>query len=137
MLTPEFNGWPQDLQICINEIYKMQHFISFDEFKVLFKEKTGKSTTAESSFLKFKNDIKNIYGKIETGRKYPPPIQNKKLPPGTFQSSTELFEKKEGSKNVQPIFRQHKIDPKTNSTRWEKSLQDPSITIADINKSLQ
>ena len=44
MLAPEFYGWPKDLQICINVLYKMQHFINFDEFQLIFKEKTGKST---------------------------------------------------------------------------------------------
>ena len=85
---------------------------------------------AESSFLKFKNDIGTIYGKIDTGRKYPPPIKNKKLPTGTFQSPTELFEKtKNVSRNFRWIFRQHKIDPKITYTSWGKTLQDPSITI--------
>ena len=116
----------------------MQNFINFDEFQLLYSEKTGKSTTAESSFLKFKNDVKNIYGKIYMGRKYHPPIQNKTLPPGTFQSPTELFEKnKKGSINYRQIIRQHKNDPKTSSTNSKKSLQDPSIKILEINESLK
>ena len=84
ILTPEYYGWPKNLQICINELYKLQNFINFDEFQSLYREKTGKSTIAESSFLKFKNDIQSIYGKIDTGKRYPPPIQNKKLPPLNF-----------------------------------------------------
>ena len=92
---------------------------------------------AESSFLEFKSDICTIYGKINTGKKYPPPIRNEKLLPGTLQSPTELFDKtKQGSRNFWRIFRQHKIDPKTTSANWENSLQDPSITITEINKSL-
>ena len=59
MLAPEFYGWPKDLQICINELYKMQPFINFEEFQLIFREKTGKSTTAEFSFLKFTKDIQN------------------------------------------------------------------------------
>ena len=43
MLTPTFYGWPPDLQICVNELFKMDKFISFDDFLVLFKEKTGKT----------------------------------------------------------------------------------------------
>ena len=91
----------------------MQNFINFDEFQSLYREKTGKSTIAESSFLKFKNDIKSIYGKIYIGKRYPPPIQNKKLPPGTFQSPTELFEKnKKGSNNFRQILGNTKITQK-------------------------
>ena len=28
-LTPEYYGWPKDLQITTNELYKMQHFIDY------------------------------------------------------------------------------------------------------------
>ena len=67
-----------------------------------------------------------------------PPYKTKKVPPGTFQSPTELFEKtKKASKNYRQIFRQHKNDPKTSSSNCGKSLQDPSITIFEINKSLK
>ena len=54
MLVPGFYGWPSDFQICVNEIFKMQNFISYEEFKALFMEKTGKNTVAESSFLNTK-----------------------------------------------------------------------------------
>ena len=32
MLIPTFYGWPSDLQIGVNELFKMQNFINFDEF---------------------------------------------------------------------------------------------------------
>ena len=54
ILTPEYYGWPKNLQICINELYKMQNVINFDDFQLIYSEKTGKSTTAKSSCLKFK-----------------------------------------------------------------------------------
>ena len=34
-LTPEYYGWPKNLQITVNELYKMQHFIDYKQFKEL------------------------------------------------------------------------------------------------------
>ena len=93
MSIPNFYGWPSDLQIGVNELFKMRNFINFDEFMTLFREKTGKNSTSESIFLKFKRHILANYGTINQGKKYPPPIKNKKIPTGTFHSPTELYDK--------------------------------------------
>ena len=63
-LVPGFYGWPSDLQIGVNELFKMPNFINFEEFTTLFREKTGKNSTSEYSFLKFKRDILSNYGTI-------------------------------------------------------------------------
>ena len=68
MFLPGFYGWPSDLQIGINELFKMQNFITFEEFMTLFRKKTGENSTSESSFLKFKRDILANYGTINQGK---------------------------------------------------------------------
>ena len=50
-LTPEYYGWPKNLQSFVNELYNMLNFINFENFKTLFHNKTGKNTLAESSIL--------------------------------------------------------------------------------------
>ena len=71
----------------------MENFINFEKFKTLFYKKRGKSKIAESTYLKFKHDIKSVYGPIDTQKKYPPPIPNKNFKPGNFQNTAELMKK--------------------------------------------
>ena len=40
-------------------LFKMQHFIKYDEFQSMFYRITGGKIPAESSYLKFKHDIMN------------------------------------------------------------------------------
>ena len=65
-LTPEYYGWPKDLQITVNELYKMQHFIDCKQFKELIRDKRGNINIAESSYLKFKSDAKLSTPKFQT-----------------------------------------------------------------------
>ena len=80
-------------------LYKMQHFISYEEFKLIFNQQF-EGEPAESSFLKLKSDVSSNYGPIVRKKKYPPPnILNKNVPTWIFQTPLELFEKtKRGSK---------------------------------------
>ena len=71
-LTPEYYGWPKNIQITVNELYKMQQFIDYKQFKELIRDKRGNIIIAESSYLKFKSDIKSVYGTIPSQKKYPP-----------------------------------------------------------------
>ena len=50
----------------------MQHFISYEEFKILFNQQF-EGEPAESSFLKLKYDVSSNYGSINSNKKYPPP----------------------------------------------------------------
>ena len=78
----------------------MQHFISYEEFKIIFS-KQFEGEPAESSFLKLKYDVSSNYGPINKNEKSPP-ILNKKVPTWIFQTPLELFEKtKRGSKKLQ------------------------------------
>ena len=38
-LTPEYYGWPKNIQISVNELYVMNNFIIFEKFKILINEK--------------------------------------------------------------------------------------------------
>ena len=71
----------------------MQNFIDYNNFTKLLKDKNGNINVIESSYLKFKSDIKSVYGQIPSLKKYPPPIPNKNLKPGIFQKPSELMEK--------------------------------------------
>ena len=71
----------------------MQHFIDYKKFKTNICNKTGKKSIADSSYLKFKSDIKSIHGNVNSPQKYPPPIQNKMLKLGIFQNESELMKK--------------------------------------------
>ena len=77
----------------------MQHFISFEEFKLIFNQQFEEEP-AESSFLKLKHDVSNNYGPIDRNRKYPPPILNKNVPTWIFQTPLELFEKTKRGKKI-------------------------------------
>ena len=51
----------------------MNKFISYEEFKTIFNSQV-EGIPAESSFLKFKQDVSSNYGPIDSKRKYPPPF---------------------------------------------------------------
>ena len=70
----------------------MQHFIDYKQFIKLLRDKKGNINIAESSYLKFKSDVKSVYGPRLT-KKYPPPIPNKNLQPRVFRNPSELMEK--------------------------------------------
>ena len=74
----------------------MQHFITFEEFKIIYNQQFEREP-AESSFLKLKHDVSSNYGPIDRNKKYPPPILKKNVPSWIFQTPLELFEKR-GSK---------------------------------------
>ena len=40
-LTPDYYGWPRDLNIIVNELYKMQHFIDYKQSKERISDKRG------------------------------------------------------------------------------------------------
>ena len=82
--TPEYYGWYKNLQISINELYEMQHFISFKKFKSIINEKNRQQNIGESTYLKFKRDIKSMYGPVDTKIKYPPAIPNTNLKPNSI-----------------------------------------------------
>ena len=42
----------------------MQNCINYDNFTKLLKDKNQNINVAESSYLKFKSDIKSVYGPI-------------------------------------------------------------------------
>ena len=71
-LTPQAYGWPKNLQLKVNMLYKMKHFISYEEFKIIFNQQF-EGEPAESSFLKLKSDVSSNYGPIIRNKKYPPP----------------------------------------------------------------
>ena len=71
-MTPEYYGWPKYLQITVNELYKMQHFINYKQFKELIRDKRGNITIDESSYLNFKSDIKSIYGTVTSKKNLQP-----------------------------------------------------------------
>ena len=50
MLVPCFYGWPSDLQIGVNELFKMQNFINFEEFMTLLREILGKNQLQDPFF---------------------------------------------------------------------------------------
>ena len=111
----------------------MQHFISYEEFKIIFS-KQFEGEPAESSFLKLKYDVSSNYGPINKNEKSPP-ILNKKVPTWIFQTPLELFEKtRRGQKNYRYILRQHKI--KGHNTQWGKALNDNTISNIEVNKKL-
>ena len=135
VLVPRTYGWQDNLQISIDMLFNMQNFISYEEFHSMFYRITGGKTPAESSYLKFRHDIMNNFGPVNKGKKYPPPIKNKKLEEWVFQSPIELFKKtKKGSRNYRKIFRQKKVASQKNS--WAKTIGDPSISIHDVSKKL-
>ena len=103
----------------------MQHFITFDDFKLIFNQQP-EGEPAESSFLKLKYDVSSNFGPIDRNKKYTPRILNRNVPSWIFQTPLELFEKtKSGSKNYRYIFRQHKIKEQNN--QWGKALNDNTI----------
>ena len=111
----------------------MNKFISYDDFKSIYNLQF-EGEPAESSFLKFKQDVSSNYGPIDSKKKYPPPILNKKVPNWIFQTPIEMFEKtKRGSKNYRYTLRQHKI--KVQSTQCGKSLNDTTVTHVEVNKN--
>ena len=55
-------------------LYKMQHFISYEEFKIIFS-KQFEGEPAESSFLKLKYDVSSNYGPINKNEKSPPHLK--------------------------------------------------------------
>ena len=86
----------------------MNKFISYEEFKTL-NNLQFEGVPAESSFLKFKQDVSSNHGPIDSEKKYPPPIFNKKVPAWIFQTPIAMFEKtKTGSKNYRFVLRQNK-----------------------------
>ena len=93
ILVPHTYGWQDNLQISIDMLFNMQNFISYEEFHSMFYRITGGKTPAESSYLKFRHDIMNNFGPVNKGKKYPPPIKNKKLEERVFQSPIELLKK--------------------------------------------
>ena len=108
-MTPQKYGWPKNLHINVNKLYNMNKFIRYEEFKIIYNLQV-EGIPAESSFLKFKQDVSSNYGPIDSKKNTHPPILNKKVPDWIFQTPTEMFEKtKRGSKNYRYIFRQHKI----------------------------
>ena len=52
----------------------MNKFISYEEFKTLYNLQF-EGVPAESSFLKFKQDVSSNYGPIDSKKKYPPYIE--------------------------------------------------------------
>ena len=64
-LIPQDYGWPKKFQINVNMLYKMQSFISYDEFKILYNQQL-EGEPAESSFLKLKYDVASNYGPINS-----------------------------------------------------------------------
>ena len=50
----------------------MQHFISYEEFKILFNQQF-EGEPGESSFLKLKYDVSSNYGPINSKKKIPSP----------------------------------------------------------------
>ena len=78
-----------------------QNFILYEEFHRMFYRITEGKIPAESSYLRFRHDILNNFGPVNKGKKYPPPIKNKKLEEWVFQSPIELFRKtKKGEKII-------------------------------------
>ena len=78
-----------------------------------------------------------MYGPIPSEKRYPPPILNKNLKPVIFQKPSELIEKnKKGSRNFRGVFEHKQTLNLPNFTSWQTSLDDPSIILADVNKSL-
>ena len=74
-------------------LFKMQNFISYEEFSTLYIKLTEGKTPAESSYLRFRHDIMKNFGPVNQGKKYPPPIKNKNVEEWVFQSPIELFKK--------------------------------------------
>ena len=72
-------GWPKYFQLRVHMLYNMQHFITFEDFKIIFNNKL-EGDPAESSFLKLKHDVSSNFGPIDRNKKYPPPICNKNVP---------------------------------------------------------
>ena len=78
-----------------------------------------------------------MYGPTPSLTKYPPHIPNKNLKLSIFQKHSELMEKtKKGSRNLRQFFEYKHTLNLSNFTSWQVSLDDPSITIVDVNKSL-
>ena len=70
-------------------------------------------------------------------KKYLPPIPNENLKPGIFQNPSELIEKtKRGSRSFRRVFQYKQTLNLPNFTSWQTCLNDASIVIADVNKSL-
>ena len=60
-----------------------------------------------------------------------------KLKPAIFQKATELMKKiKKGSKNFWRVFQYKQNLNLPNTTSWQSCLDNPSIMIADVNKSV-
>ena len=91
-LTPTSYGWPNNFQLTVNMVYKLNKIISYDEFKVIYNQQF-EGEPAESSFLKLKFDISSNFGPIDRNEKYPPPIPNKNVPTWVFKIPLELFRK--------------------------------------------
>ena len=70
-LTPQKYGWPKNLHINVNKLYNMNKFISYEEFRIIYNLQF-EGVPAESSFLKFKQDVSSNYGPIDSKKNTPP-----------------------------------------------------------------
>ena len=89
--------------MSIKSLYKLNKFISYEEFIILYNEQYD-NVPAESSFLKFKYDIASNFGPVTKNRKYPPPYQIKMYQNGFFRPLPNCLKKLGGGQKIIGTF---------------------------------
>ena len=77
----------------------MNKFISYEEFKIIYNLQV-EGIPAESSFLKFKQDVSSNYGPINSNRKYPPQFWIKMSQTGFFKHPLKFLKKRRKGRKI-------------------------------------
>ena len=67
----DYFGLPNKVKLSVNQLYRLNKFISFNDFSKLFSEMYNLTPT-ENTYLTIKHHLGNIYGNSPK-HKYPPP----------------------------------------------------------------
>ena len=106
----DYFGLPPHIKLNVNQLYKLNIFISPEEYKRLLLENFNYEINEnDNSYISIKNFLGKIYGNSDN-HKYPPPVLNKTVPYGSNSTILSLFESKySGSKRYRRIFLIDKI----------------------------
>ena len=128
----EYFGLPTNVKLNVNQLYRLNTFISFEDYKKLLLDNLNFIPNEnDNSYISLKCFLGKIYGN-SNNHKYPPPVLNKSTPYGSHSTVLSLFESKSsGSKKYRRTF---SIDKHSTSAvaNWQATLSDFSINNDDI-----